>query len=145
MDLSKMNISSYLPAMPYKVRELFDKATNLVMNYSETEAKVVEATNDESWGPPGKLLQDLSQLSYSSEHYNEVTSIVFQHSNTELGSFLDHEYAVETLSRAGQKLLETNVQSKFRREFGHVIHRPFSAETFVLGVTAAHLSDQKWE
>lgn len=59
--------------MPYKVRELFDKATNIVMNYTETEAKVVEATNDESWGPPGKLLQELSQLSFSHEHYNEVS------------------------------------------------------------------------
>jgi epsin len=76
MDLSKINLSSYLPTMPYVVRELFDKATNIVMNYSETEAKVVEATNDESWGPPGKLLQDLSQLSSTSEQYNEVNSIL---------------------------------------------------------------------
>ena len=72
MDWSKINISSYIPAMPYKVRELVDKATNIVMNYTETEAKVVEATNDEAWGPAGKLLQELSQLSYSYEHYNEV-------------------------------------------------------------------------
>ncbi|CAF4242470.1 unnamed protein product [Rotaria sp. Silwood2] len=41
MDLSKMNLSSYLPTMPYKVRELFDKATNIVMNYTETETKVL--------------------------------------------------------------------------------------------------------
>jgi hypothetical protein len=74
MDFSKINLSSYMPAMPYKVRELFDKATNIVMNYTETEAKVVEATNDESWGPPGKLLQELAQLSHSYEHYNEVKS-----------------------------------------------------------------------
>lgn len=72
MDFSKLNLGSYLPTMPYAVRELFDKATNIVMNYTETEAKVVEATNDESWGPAGRLLQDLSQLSYSNEHYNEV-------------------------------------------------------------------------
>lgn len=75
MDLSKINISSYMPAMPYKVRELFDKATNIVMNYTETEAKIVEATNDEPWGPQGRLLQDLSQLSYSYEHYNEVKAM----------------------------------------------------------------------
>ena len=81
MDLSKINIGGYLPAMPYLVRDLFDKATNIVMNYSETEAKVVEATNDESWGPAGKLLQEISQLSYSSEHYNEVNSIVFKYSH----------------------------------------------------------------
>jgi len=45
------------------------------MNYTETETKIVEATNDESWGPSGKLLQDLSQLSHSNEHYNEVNLI----------------------------------------------------------------------
>ena len=37
-----------------KVRELVDKATNIVMNYTETEAKVREATNDDPWGPSGK-------------------------------------------------------------------------------------------
>ncbi|CAF2543901.1 unnamed protein product [Rotaria sp. Silwood2] len=78
MDLSKINLSNYIPTMPYKVRELFDKATNIVMNYTETEAKVVEATNDESWGPPGKLLQELSQLSYSFEHYNEVMGMLWK-------------------------------------------------------------------
>ncbi|CAF1179052.1 unnamed protein product [Rotaria sordida] len=78
MDLSKINLSNYIPTMPYKVRELFDKATNIVMNYTETEAKVVEATNDESWGPPGKLLQELSQLSYSFEHYNEVIGMLWK-------------------------------------------------------------------
>lgn len=81
MDLSKLNLSSYLPTMPYKVRELFDKATNIVMNYTEIEAKVVEATNDESWGPPGRLLQDLSQLSYSQEHYSEVNFIYIYEEN----------------------------------------------------------------
>ena len=39
-----------------KVRELVDKATNMVMNYTETEAKVREATNDDPWGPSGKYL-----------------------------------------------------------------------------------------
>ena len=78
MDLSKFNLGSYIPAMPYVVRELFDKATNIVMNYTDTEAKVVEATNDESWGPSGTLLQDLSQLSFSSENYNEVRLELFE-------------------------------------------------------------------
>ena len=37
-----------------QVRELVDKATNIVMNYTETEAKVREATNDDPWGPSGR-------------------------------------------------------------------------------------------
>ena len=30
------------------------RRTNVVMNYTEIEAKVREATNDEAWGPTGK-------------------------------------------------------------------------------------------
>jgi hypothetical protein len=30
-------------------------STNVVMNYTEIEAKVREATNDDSWGPTGIL------------------------------------------------------------------------------------------
>lgn len=31
----------------------------MVMNYTEVEAKVREATNDEAWGPTGELLAAL--------------------------------------------------------------------------------------
>ncbi|CAF0846513.1 unnamed protein product, partial [Didymodactylos carnosus] len=77
-SLSKLNFSSYLPTMPYKVRELVDKVTNIVMNYTETEAKIVEATNDEQWGPQGKLLQEISQLSYSYDLYNEIMGMLWK-------------------------------------------------------------------
>jgi hypothetical protein len=40
------------------VRELVDKATNMVMNYTETESKVREATNDDPWGPSGTCLPE---------------------------------------------------------------------------------------
>lgn len=30
--------------------------TNVVLNYTEIEAKVREATNDEAWGPTGKMV-----------------------------------------------------------------------------------------
>ena len=33
------------------------QATNLVMNYTETEAKVREATNEDPWGPSGQQMQ----------------------------------------------------------------------------------------
>jgi len=34
----------------------FTCRTNVVMNYTEIEAKVREATNDEAWGPTGGVL-----------------------------------------------------------------------------------------
>lgn len=73
-----MNFSDFLPSMPYQVRELWDKATNIVMNYSETETKVIEATNDDSWGPSGTVLQELSQLSYSNQYYNELMGMLWK-------------------------------------------------------------------
>ena len=36
---------------------MYFASTNVVMNYTETEAKVREATNDEAWGPTGAILQ----------------------------------------------------------------------------------------
>jgi len=34
---------------------LYVCSTNVVMNYTDIEAKVREATNDDSWGPTGIL------------------------------------------------------------------------------------------
>lgn len=70
-----MNLSSY---MPYKVRELVDRATNIVCNHSAIEVKVLEATNNEPWGPSGSLLQELAKLTYSStDEYREVKTYEF--------------------------------------------------------------------
>ena len=48
------------------------------MNYTEVEAKVREATNDESWGPSGTLMQQLAQYTFSYEHYAEVMGMLWQ-------------------------------------------------------------------
>lgn len=40
---------------------LFRYRTNVVMNYSEVETKVREATNDEPWGPSGQLMSEISK------------------------------------------------------------------------------------
>lgn len=38
----------------------FDR-TNVVMNYTETESKVREATNDDPWGPSGQLMGEIAR------------------------------------------------------------------------------------
>lgn len=38
--------------------DIFFFRTNVVLNYTEIEAKVREATNDEAWGPTGKTTED---------------------------------------------------------------------------------------
>ncbi|KAK0160016.1 hypothetical protein PV328_007464 [Microctonus aethiopoides] len=62
----------------WKVRELMDKATNVVMNYTDTEAKVREATNDDAWGPTGAMMQELAQATFTYELFPEVMSMLWK-------------------------------------------------------------------
>ncbi|XP_017759051.1 PREDICTED: uncharacterized protein LOC108549975 [Eufriesea mexicana] len=62
----------------WKVRELMDKATNVVMNYTETEAKVREATNDDAWGPTGAMMQELAQATFTYQRFPEVMSMLWK-------------------------------------------------------------------
>lgn len=50
----------------------------MVMNYSEVESKVREATNDETWGPHGNLMTEIAKYTFTYEHYPEVMSMVWR-------------------------------------------------------------------
>ncbi|XP_076061272.1 clathrin interactor lqfR isoform X2 [Oratosquilla oratoria] len=62
----------------WKVRELTEKVTNMVMNYTEVEAKVREATNDEAWGPTGPQMQELAQATFYFEQFPEVMGMLWK-------------------------------------------------------------------
>ncbi|XP_065347099.1 telomere length regulation protein TEL2 homolog isoform X1 [Cloeon dipterum] len=62
----------------WKVREIADKVTNVVMNYTDVEAKVREATNDDSWGPTGQQMQDVAQHTFTYEHFPEVMTMLWR-------------------------------------------------------------------
>lgn len=53
-------------------------STNVVMNYTEVEGKVREATNDEPWGPTGPLMQELAHATFTYEHFPEVMSMLWK-------------------------------------------------------------------
>ncbi|XP_034746269.1 clathrin interactor 1-like isoform X2 [Etheostoma cragini] len=61
----------------WKVRELVDKATNVVMNYSEVESKVREATNDDPWGPSGQLMGEIAKSTFMFEQFPEVMNMLW--------------------------------------------------------------------
>ncbi|XP_052343774.1 clathrin interactor 1-like [Oncorhynchus keta] len=61
----------------WKVRELVDKATNVVMNYSEVETKVREATNDDPWGPSGQQMAEISRCTFMYEQFPEVINMLW--------------------------------------------------------------------
>lgn len=50
----------------------------MVMNYSEVESKVREATNDDTWGPHGNLMTEIAKYTFTYEHYPEVMSMVWR-------------------------------------------------------------------
>ena len=54
------------------------RRTNVVMNYSEVETKVREATNDDVWGPHGTLMGDIAKYTFTYEHYPEAMSMVWK-------------------------------------------------------------------
>jgi len=62
----------------WKVREIADKVTNIVMNYTEVEAKVREATSCDPWGPTGQQLQALAQQTFSYEALPEVMGMLWK-------------------------------------------------------------------
>ncbi|ESO08160.1 hypothetical protein HELRODRAFT_75202 [Helobdella robusta] len=66
-----------------KVRELADKVTNVVMSYTDVEAKVREATNDDPWGPTGPIMQEIAQYTYTYEHFPEVMGMLWKRMLTE--------------------------------------------------------------
>ncbi|XP_021357829.1 clathrin interactor 1-like isoform X3 [Mizuhopecten yessoensis] len=62
----------------WKLREITDKVTNVVMNYSEVETKVREATSDEAWGPHGSLMQEVARFTFTYEHFPEVMGMLWK-------------------------------------------------------------------
>ena len=48
------------------------------MNYTEVEAKVREATNDDTWGPHGTIMQEIARYTFTYEHFPEVMSMLWK-------------------------------------------------------------------
>ncbi|XP_074605435.1 clathrin interactor lqfR [Brevipalpus obovatus] len=62
----------------WKVRELADKVTNVVMNYTEIESKVREATTDDAWGPTGSLMQELASYTFCYDQFPELMGMLWK-------------------------------------------------------------------
>lgn len=50
----------------------------MVMNYSEVESKVREATNDDTWGPHGTIMTEIAKYTFTYEHFPEVMSMLWR-------------------------------------------------------------------
>ena len=56
----------------------FNFSTNVVMNYTEVESKVREATNDDKWGPHGTIMGELAKYTYTYENFPEVMGMLWK-------------------------------------------------------------------
>ncbi|CAG08862.1 unnamed protein product, partial [Tetraodon nigroviridis] len=52
-------------------------STNVVMNYSEIESKVREATNDDPWGPSGQLMGEIAKSTFMYEQFPDVMNMLW--------------------------------------------------------------------
>ncbi|EPY50032.1 ENTH/VHS domain-containing protein Ent3 [Schizosaccharomyces cryophilus OY26] len=62
----------------YDVKAAVRKAQNVVMNYTSTEAKVREATNNEPWGASTSLMMEIAQGTHNYSQLNEIMPMVYR-------------------------------------------------------------------
>ncbi|GAV47622.1 hypothetical protein ZYGR_0H04680 [Zygosaccharomyces rouxii] len=62
----------------YDAKKYFRKAQNVVFNYTEMEAKVREATNNEPWGTSSTLMEYIAQGTYNLREREEILGMIFR-------------------------------------------------------------------
>ncbi|KAI9724297.1 MAG: Epsin-3, clathrin recruitment and traffic between the Golgi and endosome [Chrysothrix sp. TS-e1954] len=62
----------------YDVKAGFRKAQNAVMNYTEIEAKVREATNNEPWGASTSAMQEIANGTFNYMQLNEIMPMIYK-------------------------------------------------------------------
>ncbi|KAK9762590.1 Epsin-3, clathrin recruitment and traffic between the Golgi and endosome [Basidiobolus ranarum] len=62
----------------WDIKEVITKVKNVVYNYTEMEAKVREATNNDAWGASGTLMQEIAQGTYNFQYFNEIMGTIYK-------------------------------------------------------------------
>ncbi|KAG0691901.1 hypothetical protein DFH29DRAFT_974356, partial [Suillus ampliporus] len=61
----------------YDLKSMYNQAKNVVLNISEMESKVREATNDEPWGASSTLMQEIAQGTFNFQNFNEIMPSIY--------------------------------------------------------------------
>lgn len=61
----------------YDAKRYFRKAQNVVFNYTDIEAKVREATNNEPWGASSSLMSSIAHATYNHKERAEIMGMIF--------------------------------------------------------------------
>ncbi|KAF9732653.1 hypothetical protein PMIN06_005778 [Paraphaeosphaeria minitans] len=62
----------------YDLKAGVRKVQNAVMNFTEMEAKVREATNNEPWGASSTLMQEIANATFNYQLLNEIMPIIYK-------------------------------------------------------------------
>ncbi|KAF1954927.1 ENTH-domain-containing protein [Byssothecium circinans] len=62
----------------YDIKAGVRKVQNAVMNYTEMEAKVREATNNEPWGASSTSLQEIANATFNYQLLNEIMPMIYK-------------------------------------------------------------------
>ena len=62
----------------YDIKAGVRKVQNAVMNYTEMESKVREATNNEPWGASSSLMQEIANGTHSYQLLNEIMPMIYK-------------------------------------------------------------------
>ncbi|THH27663.1 hypothetical protein EUX98_g6528 [Antrodiella citrinella] len=61
----------------YDIKSMYNQAKNVVLNVSEMEGKVRDATNDEPWGASSTLMQEIAQGTFNFQNFNEIMPCIY--------------------------------------------------------------------
>ncbi|CAO3590491.1 unnamed protein product [Absidia cylindrospora] len=74
-SLSQLNLQ--IPDL-WEVRDVINKVKNVVLNYTEMEAKVNEATDNEAWGASSTLMLEIAQGTFNYQYFNEIMPTLYK-------------------------------------------------------------------
>ncbi|CAI4233199.1 unnamed protein product [Auanema sp. JU1783] len=62
----------------YEIRKIREKVEGMVLNYTEEETLVREATNEDPWGPTGQQMKDITHLSFQYDGFSKVMPMIWK-------------------------------------------------------------------
>ncbi|CCG84446.1 protein of unknown function [Taphrina deformans PYCC 5710] len=71
-------ISNLTASHLYDIKSAVRKVQNVVMNFTEMEAKVREATNNEPWGASSTQLNEIADGTHSFSQFNEIMPMIYK-------------------------------------------------------------------
>ncbi|KAJ3333967.1 regulator of (H+)-ATPase in vacuolar membrane [Blyttiomyces sp. JEL0837] len=61
-----------------RMYDTFNKVKNAVLQLSEYQGKVMDATNNEPWGASSTLMTDIANATNNYQHFNEIMEVIYK-------------------------------------------------------------------